>query len=154
MSWYMNNLPDSVLRPCSIPLLYKLKSRRDQFFMHCFSCKTNCKTVGGWRRWLGVSSQLSCVLGYCQLLTVGFITECVDNLIPRPTGGSTLPQIPPCLLGATSVKEKGEGVEAPADLWAAIASCPCLILEGVCKSSAGVENFPNLPLKAAATKLA
>lgn len=95
------------------------------------------------------SSQLSCVLFYCQLLTVGFIIECLENLIPCPTGGSTLPQIPPWLLGATSVKERGGGESggARADLSAAIASCLFLILEGVCKSSMEWKTFQTSLLK-------
>lgn len=102
--------------------------------------------VGVQRREGGVlePSQLSCVLFYCQLLTVGFIIVCLENLIPCPTGGSTLPQIPPWLLGATSIRERGEGVWG---LLAAVASCPFLILEGVCKNSVEWKTFQTSLLK-------
>lgn len=82
--------------------------------------------------WGSCPAVLTAVLFYCQLLTVGFMIEFLDNLIPCPTGGSTLPQIPAWLLGAMSVKERGEGVwGAPADLSAAIASCPSNFRRGV-----------------------
>lgn len=132
---------EQLARFCVRALWYSWKTggrnlhfRREEFFMHCFCCQTDCKVAGVQRREGGVpwSSQLSRVLFYCQLLTVGFIIVCLENLIPCPTGGSTLPQIPPSPSGATSIRERGEGVWG---LLAAGASCPFLILEGVCKKN-------------------
>lgn len=126
------------------------------FYKNNFSCIVSAvrgtgKVVGVQRREGAVleSSQLSRVLFYCQLLTVGFIIVCLENLIPCPTGGSTLPQIPPWPSGATSIRGKGGGCLGALGCRSQL---PLSNFRRGVQEQCGVENFPNLSLSQSCNK--